>query len=273
MTMREAFHIAEEDLIQYALGTLKEGQLSQYTAHISLCNVCRGDLARIQVELAAFAAVQEMSEPPAGAKERFLHRLTNDKMQESKLLQKRNKSRLYYLTKSFQHWIESPVPMRVLSGALAAALIFVTYDDLSHLHQIRQLQPELKRFEIQSAEFAELKEFLHGTDAQQVSLHEKAPLVKAPEGHTLYSAASGKLVFTATNMPPPPPGKAYELWLLPAAGGPPVPAGVFTPDIQGSAAVVFPDIPVNVQAAGFGVTVEDAAGSKTPTSPIILSGQ
>jgi anti-sigma-K factor RskA len=74
-------------------------------------------------------------------------------------------------------------------------------------------------------------------------------------------------------MPPPPPGKAYELWLLPAAGGPPVPAGVFTPDIQGSAAVVFPDIPVNVQAAGFGVTVEDAAGSKTPTSPIILSGQ
>jgi hypothetical protein len=146
-------------------------------------------------------------------------------------LQMRNKSRLYYLTKSFQHWIESPVPMRVLSGALAAALIFVvTYDDLSHLHQIfGRLQPEIKRFEIQSAEFAELKEFLHGTDAQQVSLHEKAPLVKAPEGHTLYSAASGKLVFTATNMPPPPPGKAYELWLLPAAGGPPVASGCLHP--------------------------------------------
>jgi len=48
---------------------------------------------------------------------------------------------------------------------------------------------------------------------------------------------------------------------------------VFTPDLQGSAAVVFPEIPVNVQAAGFGVTVEDAAGSKVPTSPIMISGQ
>jgi anti-sigma-K factor RskA len=273
MSMREAFHIAEEDLVQYALGTLKEGQLGQFTAHISSCNTCRAELARIQVELAAFAAVQPLTEVPAGAKDRFMHSLSHDKVQESKLLQKRNKSQLYYLTKSFQAWIESPVPMRVLSGALAAGLIFVAYDDLSHLHELRQLQPELKRFEKQSADFAELKEFLHGTNAEQVSLHEKPPLTKSPEGHALYSAASGKLVFTAANMPPPPPGKAYELWLLPAAGGAPIPAGVFTPDVQGSAAVVFPEIPANVQAAGFGVTVEDAAGSPAPTSAIILSGQ
>jgi hypothetical protein len=48
--MREAFHIAEEDLIQYAMGTLKEGQLSS-TRLIFRCATCRGDLARIQVEL------------------------------------------------------------------------------------------------------------------------------------------------------------------------------------------------------------------------------
>jgi len=271
--MREGFHIAEEDLTQYALGTLKEGQLSQFTAHISLCNTCRTELARIQVELAAFAAVQPSTELPEGAKERFLHRLTNDKAQESKLLHKRNKSQLYYLTKSFQNWIESPIPFRILSGALAAGLIYFAYDDLSHLHQLRQLQPELKRFEKESADFAELKEFLRGTNTQQISLREKPLLTKTPEGHALYAASSGKLIFTASNLPTPPPGKAYELWVLPAAGGAPIPAGVFTPDIEGSAAVIFPDIPPNVQAAGFGVTVEDAAGASAPTSPIILSGQ
>jgi len=104
-------------------------------------------------------------------------------------------------------------------------------------------------------------------------LHDKQPLMKTPEGHALYAPSSGRLIFTASNMPAPPSGKAYELWVLPATGGAPIPAGVFTPDIEGSAAVIFPDIPANVQAAGFGVTIEDAAGASAPTSPIILSGQ
>jgi anti-sigma-K factor RskA len=273
MTMQEAFHIPEEDLIQYALGTLTEGQLSQFTAHISLCNDCRAQLARTQVELASFAAVQPMEELPSGARERFLHRLNSDTAPDSKFVRMRNKSRLYVMSKSLQHWTESAVPFRILSGALAAALLFAAYDDLSHIHQIRQLLPEMKRYEQETAEFTDLKEFLRGTDAQQVSLHEKVVITRAPEGHALYSAATGRLVFTASNMPAPPAGKAYELWVLPAAGGAPIPAGVFTPDMQGSAAVVFPDIPPKIQAAGFGVTVEDAAGSRTPTSPIILSGQ
>ena len=72
MSMREAFHIPEEDLIQYALGTLKDTQMSQFTAHISLCNECRAQLANFQVELASFAAVQPLSELPSGARDRFI---------------------------------------------------------------------------------------------------------------------------------------------------------------------------------------------------------
>jgi anti-sigma-K factor RskA len=273
MSMPEAFHIPEEDLIQYALGTLKEGQLSQFTAHISLCNTCRAELARTQVELASFATVQPLSELPVGARERFLNRLISDAVPDSKFVQMRDKSRLYIVTKSFQQWLETPVPLKILSGLLAAALVFTIYDDFSHIHQIRQLQPERQRFERQATELSDLKDFLRGTNAQQVSLYEKPAFTKAQEGHVLYSATSGKLVFTASNMPAPPMGKAYELWILPAAGGAPIPAGVFTPDMRGSAAVVFPNIPADVQASGFGVTVENASGSDAPTSPIILSGQ
>jgi anti-sigma-K factor RskA len=271
--MQEAFHISEEDMIQYALGTLKDTHLSQYTAHISLCNECRSQLASIQVELAGFAAAQPMAELPTGARERFLHRLDTDTAPDSKFVQMRNKSRLYIMSKSFRRWFESPLPLGILSAALAAVLAFVAYDDLGHIHQIRQMMPEMKRFERQSADFAELKEFLSGSNAQQISLHPTPALIKTPEGHAIYSASTGRLVFTASNMPAPPPGKAYELWVIPAAGGAPIPAGVFTPDHQGSAAVVFPDIPSDVQAAAFGVTVENAEGASTPTMPIILSGK
>jgi anti-sigma-K factor RskA len=273
MTMREAFHIPEEDLIQYALGTFKDVQLSQFTAHLSMCNDCRAELGRIQVELASFATVLPSSELPAGARERFLHRLSTDTAPDSKFVQLRNKSRLYLWSKSIQQQLESPLLLKVATGALAAAVLFLGYDDLSHIHQIRQMGPAISRYERAAAEFENLKDFLRGTNTQQVSLHEKALAPKAPEGHAIYSATSGKLVFTASSMPAPPAGKAYELWVLPAGGGAPIPAGVFTPDLQGNAAVVFPEIPVNVQAAGFGVTVEDAAGAKTPTPPIILSGQ
>ena len=273
MSMREAFHIPEEDLIQYALGTLKDVQLSQFTAHISLCNECRTELGRIQIDLASFATVQPVSELPAGARERFLHRLTTDTAPDSKFIQMRNKSILYLWSKTIQRQLESPLLLKVATGALAAAVLFLGYDDLSHIHQIRQMGPALSRYERASTEFENLKDFLRGMNTQQVNLRPTPLAGKSPEGHAIYSATTGKLVFTASNMPAPPAGKAYELWVLPAVGGKPIPAGVFTPDIQGNAAIVFPDIPVNVQAAGFGVTVEDAAGAQTPTPPIILSGQ
>jgi hypothetical protein len=273
MSMPEAFHISEDELIQYAMGTLKDAQLSTLTAHVSMCNVCRGELAKTQVDLASFASVLPLSELPAGARDRFMAKLSSGAAPESKFVKARNKSRLYIVGKSFHNWLESPMPLKILSGALAAAVIFLAYDDYTNIHHLRQLGPEMKRVERDTAELQELKDFLRGAHAQQVTLREKPQFTKAPEGHTLYSASTGKLVFTAENMPAPPAGKAYELWVLPAAGGKPIPAGVFTPDLQGSAAVIFPDIPANVQAAGFGITVENPAGSPVPTSPVIMSGQ
>lgn len=269
----QAFHIEEDDLIQYALGTLKETQLTQFTAHISLCNECRTRLAQYQADLGAFAAVQPESSLPEGARERFLNRLASPSASESALKKIRNKSRAYIFSKAFRHWMDTPAPLLILSGTLAAALAFVGYDDLSHIHQIRQMLPELSRFESDSARFEELEGFLRGTNTQDATLHRNPNSAKDPEGHVLYSAASGRLVFTATNMPGPPAGKTYELWVIPASGGAAIPAGTFTPDLQGSAAIVFPEIPANVQASGFGVTVENEGGSKTPTLPIYMSGQ
>jgi len=270
--MTQAFHISDDDLIQYALGTLKETQLGTMTAHISLCNQCRDELAKIHLDLAALANTVPLSDLPAGARSRFLNRLSSDAAPASKFAQMRDKNKLYLVSKSFQASLGSPLLLKILSGALAATLIFAVYDDLSHIHQIRRMQPALRRSERDLAQLTELKEFLRGTNAQQVSLHEKPPVTKTPEGHTLYSATTGKLVFTASNMPLPPAGKAYELWILPARGGAPVPAGMFTPDLQGNAAIIFPDIPSNVQAAGFGVTLEKSEGSPTPTSAILISG-
>jgi hypothetical protein len=274
MSMPQAFHIEDDELIQYALGTLKDSQMTTLTAHVSMCNHCRGRLAAIQVELAAYASVlPPEGEVPAGARDRFLARLTVGPVVESKLDQARNNSRVYHISQSFKTWMGSPMPLWVLSGALAAAVIFLAYDDLNHIHEARQMMPQMRRLVKETAELEELKQFLQGSNTQQATLHEKPSASKAPEAHAVYLATTGRLVLTASNMPDPPPGKAYEVWVLPASGAAPIPAGTFVPDRQGNGAVIFPDIPANVQAGGFGITLEDAKGATAPTPPIILSGQ
>ena len=170
MNMPGSLHIPEDELIQYALGTLKDTQLGTMTAHISMCNECRAALGRIQLELAAFAYTQPMQNPPVGARDRFFTKLNSDAVQEARQPHPMSRNRVVVMTRSFQSWLESPLPLKILSGALAAAVAFLAYDDLSHIHQLRQTGPEIQRLEHDTAELAELKNFLHGSNAQQVTL-------------------------------------------------------------------------------------------------------
>ena len=80
------------------------------------------------------------------------------------------------------------------------------------------------------------------------------------------------LIFQANNMEPLQPAKVYELWLIPANGGNPIPAGTFHPDERGYASIIMPPLPKGVEAKAFGVTIENEGGSQTPTMPIIMVG-
>ena len=93
-----------------------------------------------------------------------------------------------------------------------------------------------------------------------------------PQGKAIYSSRTGGLVFFASNFAAAPAKKAYELWLLPANGGPPVPAGVFKPDADGSATVLMPPLPTDTAAKAFAITIEPETGSAAPTLPIVLFG-
>ena len=134
----------------------------------------------------------------------------------------------------------------------------------------------------QSDELTEARDALHALTsegAMQVALHvpvNGAPEPPKPEGHAAYDAQHGALVFIGEHLQPLAPEKTYELWLLPAdkdgQKSPPIPAGLFRPDGRGVGRVVMPEIPRGVAAVGFGVTIENDGGSKTPTLPIVLAG-
>jgi anti-sigma-K factor RskA len=78
------------------------------------------------------------------------------------------------------------------------------------------------------------------------------------------------MVFTTTNLPLPPPGRVYQVWVVTAQA--PVSAGLLTPDSSGRATVFFntpADIPPPVAVA---VTLEPAGGVPAPTGEKYLVG-
>lgn len=95
---------------------------------------------------------------------------------------------------------------------------------------------------------------------------------KRPSGRGTYLASNGTLVFTGSDLSPLPGGKVYELWLMPADGSAPIPAGTFTPDATGNATLISSRFQKQVAAKGFAITAEAAGGSLTPTLPILLAG-
>jgi hypothetical protein len=78
------------------------------------------------------------------------------------------------------------------------------------------------------------------------------------------------MVFSASNLPPLPAGRTYQLWVVTAQA--PISAGLLTPDAQGSFNETFstpPDIP---QPVAMAVTIEPAGGMPSPTGEKYLVG-
>src|SRR5580658_1186281 len=87
-------------------------------------------------------------------------------------------------------------------------------------------------------------------------------------GHAtlVYSLRTHAMIFTSRGLPPPPPGKVYELWLI----GPPHvrPAGLLG---AGQAGRVGPVLTKGlIRGDDFGITIEPAGGTKMPTTTPIL---
>jgi anti-sigma-K factor RskA len=88
---------------------------------------------------------------------------------------------------------------------------------------------------------------------------------------TFYDQKKGHVLLFASNAPQLPDDKVYELWLIPANGGAPIPAGTFSPDNSGSGMIMNQFETIGIQAKLFAVTVEPRGGSKTPTMPIVMA--
>lgn len=254
-------HIPMEDLALYAMQSLLPAESTALKEHLKTCALCRGELAEINGDLAGLALSVEQQSPPAGARDRFLARLDAEKRPVSGPIAVPRR-------RSF-------VPVLVPWAAAAAMLAVAAYLGVQNrnLHQLLNAdRSQIATLSAQASRAQQVMDTLTAPSAQQATLTEGKPAV-APTGHTSYVPERGALIFVANHLRPVPATKTYELWVIPANGGAPIPAGTFRPDANGTASVVLPPLPQGIPAKAFGVTIENEGGSQTPTMPIVLSGE
>jgi anti-sigma-K factor RskA len=111
---------------------------------------------------------------------------------------------------------------------------------------------------------------LTSPDVARIDLAGQAPVAPRASARAFWSRSRG-MVFTASNLPPLPAGRVYQLWVLTAQPAP-LSAGLLTPDAQGSVNETFntpSDIP---QPVALAVTIEPAGGVPAPTGDKYLVG-
>lgn len=251
MTVHKEF---ADDLALHALGALQPAEWAALEKHLSGCLDCRRELEELRGDSALLAMSAPAGTPPAQARRRLMSAIAAE-----------NRG-----TRAPKASVRRILIPSLAAVALAVIAIVLWRQDANLRRQMANLEENYSRQQEQLRSANEVLATLTDPAAARFTLS-AANTSPRPQGKAIYARNRGSLIFLASNMPALPPRKAYELWLIPASGAP-IPAGIFKPDANGSATVINPPLPGNVEAKTFAITMEPETGSSAPTSQPIMVG-
>jgi anti-sigma-K factor RskA len=286
----------EDDLALFAMQLLSKEETAAIAARLAGSATYRQQLGELQGDLAIYAHTAEMHSPPALTRERLMKQVAREKkvvpvehvpppppMSAPPEYATRGLGSGRYLDEEEKPQSKGNIATRAfpwIGWAVAAGLAVAT-GSLYHEREMLRSSVTAQAAQIDklSANAEAAKQLVDGitdTAAEQVTLTKSSSPQETkehqPQGHVTYLPEKGTLIFMATDIEPLQMYKVYELWLIPADGRDPIPAGTFHPDERGNASVIMPPLPKGIEAKAFGVTIEDDGGSQTPTMPVVMAG-
>lgn len=269
MTAHEQYR---DDLPLYAVGALTDQESKEMERHLAECADCREELHEFREAASNIAVAVPPSTPPAHVKAQLLARLEREQPTPTAVSPApKRQTEPVRERRGLGAWFWLPA---VATACLAILSISLWIQDRALFRELRQqehITADLQANQQLLEKARALIETLTAADAQHVTLS-AAGARPQPGAKAVYSPQQHSLVLLAGNLNPLPANKVYELWLLPASGAQPVPAGTFQPDANGSATLVLSQFAGGLTAKGFAITIENQPGSSVPTMPIILVG-
>jgi len=246
----------EEELDLYALGALDSEEAQELESHLEVCPECSRKFAEARGRVALLALAAPPQDAPSRVKERLLKQIAS-----------RGAGHRPARLTVFWQW--AAPALAALSLVLAVWAVALRTENNELARQVRELQATQQTMKAELSRASTVLELLTAPDTTKVTLvaGEAHP---APQGKVFYHPRRG-LLFYAANLPALPSGKTYQLWLVPTHGNP-ISAGIFQTDAHGNGEVLLPQLPAEVAAKAFAVTVEPAGGVPQPTGPKVLVG-
>ena len=229
-----------EDYELYALGVLEEPDRGELQAHLERnCEVCTAEVRRAAVRVSALSGLTPYVDPPKDLSKRVLASVG--------------------IHPQFRwNWMQT---WATLAACVVLGMFWIGH---TRRERIRDIAFQDAMEQIKQA--ADMMALLNAPETVVRGSSEGAQ--KPPQGKVFVNPNRGVLLL-ASNLPPAPAGKRYEMWVIPA-GGSPVPAGLFQTESNGTA-VHLQKGPVNIgSTAAVAVTLEAEGGAAQPTSQILI---
>lgn len=232
----------------YVLGSLDAAERREFESHLAGCSECAAEVAALRPITTALAAAVPQVTPRAEVRDRVLGHLamTPEPRMKDRAANVRRPS-------TAMTWLPLAAAIAIAIGAGVYAMRLQ--------RQVGELQARFDQAQATTAVLA-------APDLARIDLQGQAVAPDA-RARALWSRSRG-LVFTAANLPPAPPGKAYQVWVVTAQM--PISAGLLPTDATGGGAQYYftpPDIAPPVAVA---VTLEPSGGVSAPTGDRYLVG-
>lgn len=256
----------KELLELYTLGSLDSKDSRQVEGHLLECNECRQAVAVWRDVMAELGFATEPVAPRSELRSQLLTAIQS----EAQILPFRRPGGSPGINR------QAIAPPQVGGQwlrwwALVASIGFISFaggsltlwqqlgGQQSQAHQIQQQLAQVQRELLQEREKAAWLASPQAVNARLLGTKESP----AAQAKLSYDPQTGRTVLIVYNLPPPPPGKAYQLWFI--ADGVPVSGGVFKIDQRGKAEMEG-QVPNPGRAASlFAVTLEPEQGVPSPT--------
>jgi Anti-sigma-K factor rskA len=253
----------QDALALYAMHALDdEHELAELRAHLGSCGECRRELEALRGDMALLALSTSGPQPPQRSRVRLMEAVAAEPRRAARPKSKFVLGRLQPL---WPAW----APMAIALLLVVFGLVLAR-ENLRLRNRSEKLAQDLQAEKQKSALAQEIVAMMNDPSLPRMTLV-SAKTAPQPQVKTIYQPQKGHILLMANNLPTLPDDKVYQLWLLPAGGGSPMPAGTFTPDPKGGTMMMHAMESGGIEARAFAVTVEPRGGSQSPTMPIVLA--
>jgi len=262
-------------LDEYALGQLSQDERRDVESHVRECDACAADLRELSFVMEGIARSVDPVTPPPALKQRVLSSLASQPQEPRRSSVDSN------VVAMPPHGVK--IRRGVHPGWLAAAAVVILglaaalYSSsetrrllVDDVQEAQAVTVELQRQLDLSASQADLVvSILTASDMQPIAMSGKENAT-ASTARAYWSPTRGLLI-VANNLPMPPPGRIYQVWVI--GGGKPLSAGLLGEQGAGRGMLIAP--PPSGAAPGtvtVAVTDEPPGGLPAPSGSIRLAG-